>query len=152
MSRGYSALGVYSPKYSQNIGGVLRAAGCYGAAMVAIEKPRCPTDPDIGGATDTMKNSRHMPVLIGPLRNLVPHNCVPVCIEIGVSGAIPISQYRHPERAFYIFGPENGSVPAEIQKWCVETIYVPTIRCMNLAATANVILFHRALQREEWPA
>lgn len=34
--RGYAAIGLIRPKTPANVGAVLRAAGCYGAAMVAI--------------------------------------------------------------------------------------------------------------------
>jgi hypothetical protein len=35
MTRGYSAIGLHQPKTPVNVGAALRAAGCYGAAMVA---------------------------------------------------------------------------------------------------------------------
>ena len=42
-----------------------------------------------------------------------------------------------------IFGPEDGSVGKKIVKWCDDVVYIPTIGCMNLAATANVVLYDR---------
>ena len=45
--RGFAAIGLYNPKNTINIGSTLRAAGCYGAAMVAVtgrRYGRVPTD------------------------------------------------------------------------------------------------------------
>ena len=35
MSKGFAAIALHQPKDPLNVGEVLRAAGCYGAAMVA---------------------------------------------------------------------------------------------------------------------
>lgn len=36
MKRGFSSIGLYEPKFRENVGSVLRAAGCYDVSMVAI--------------------------------------------------------------------------------------------------------------------
>lgn len=56
--RGYAAIGLHQAKHSVNVGGVLRAAGCYGAAMVATTGRRYRN-----AGTDTMKSVRHLPLL-----------------------------------------------------------------------------------------
>ncbi|MFH7439550.1 TrmH family RNA methyltransferase, partial [Pseudomonas syringae pv. tagetis] len=53
----------------------------------------------------------------------------------------------HPDRALYIFGPEDGSLDQEIPDWCEDVVYIPTEGCMNLAATVNVVLYHRMAKR-----
>ena len=67
---------------------------------------------------------------------------VPVAIEVHPD-ARPLTEYQHPERAFYIFGPEDGSLDKDIRDWCEDVIYIPTNGCMNLAATVNVVLYDR---------
>lgn len=139
MSRGYFGFGLFAPQYDCNVGGVLRAAQCYGAAFVAIE----------GGnvakfSTDTTRAYRHMPVYRGELRGLIPYDCVPVAVDL-LPDAESLHTFVHPQRAFYIFGPENGTLVARITDWCPRHVYVPMITgCMNLAATANVIAYDRA--------
>jgi len=145
MTRGYSAIGLYQPKTPANIGGVLRAADCYGAALVAVQGQRYKR---IG--TDTLASYRHIPLLNVPdLHECVPYDCIPIAIE-RADGAKPIQDFTHPERAFYVFGPEDGSVPKAVQEWCKCVVYIPTWHCMNLAATVNVVLFDRAMKRGEW--
>jgi len=68
--------------------------------------------------------------------------CVPVAVEL-VEGAKPLTEYKHPARAFYIFGPEDGTLKKKITDFCDDVVYIPTEGCMNLAATVNVVLYDR---------
>jgi tRNA(Leu) C34 or U34 (ribose-2'-O)-methylase TrmL len=136
--RGYAGIGLYQPKNHLNIGEVLRAAGCYRAAMLCVSGTRYKQ-----ACTDTMAAHRHMPLLqVEDLRRVIPYDCVPVAVDL-IEGAYPLPSYRHPERAFYIFGPEDGTLGPGVTDWCREAIYVPTQHCMNLAATVNVVLYDR---------
>jgi len=137
MSRGYAAVGLYSPKTEANLGGVMRACGCYEAAMVAIEGHRYRRM-----VTDTQAAYRHIPLLHGDLLDMVPFDCVPVAVELR-DDAVSLVEYTHPRSAFYIFGPEDGDIPERIAAKCRDRVYVPTNFCMNLAATVNVVLYDR---------
>lgn len=137
-SRGYAAVGLHQPKTAVNVGSALRAAGCYGAAMVATSGVRYRKSP-----TDTTKTFRHIPLIqCDDLHAVIPYDCVPVAVDL-VPGAESLVEYKHPERAFYVFGPEDGTIGAEILGWCRDVIYVPTAGCMNLAAAVNVVLYDR---------
>lgn len=136
--RGFSAIGLYRPKSPHNVGGVMRAAFCYGAAFVALHGERFHAAP-----TDVFKTWKHVPVFkVDDLMEVVPHDCVPVCVEL-VEGAKPLPLYTHPERAFYILGPEDSSVPKMLISQCRDVVSIPMRECMNLAACANVILYDR---------
>lgn len=135
--RGYAAIGMYAPKTEANLGGVLRACGCYEASMVAIEGHRYRKL-----TTDTQKAYRHIPLLHGSLLELIPFDCVPVVVELR-EDAVSLVDYVHPRSAFYIFGPEDGDVPERIAAKCRDRVYIPTNFCMNLAATVNVVLYDR---------
>ena len=137
--RGYAAIGLHNPKDPANVGGVLRAAGCYGASLVVVEGSRYLRKHP---RTDTQKAYRHLPVVAGDLHSLVPFDCVPVAVDL-IDGAIPLHSYHHPERAFYIFGAEDATLGVKITDWCRDVVYVPTNYCMNLAATVNVVLYDR---------
>ena len=64
-----------------------------------------------------------------------------------IEGATSLPDYVHPERAFYIFGPEDGTLDPARFAAVKEVIYVPTQGCMNLAASVNVILYDRLAKR-----
>lgn len=136
--RGYAAIGLFQPKTACNVGSALRAAGCYGAAMVATTGKR------FGVAlTDTMKAYRRIPFIrCDDLREIVPFDCVPVAVEL-VDGAVPLTEYSHPQRAFYVFGPEDGTLGKNVLEWCRDVVFIPTDGCMNLAACVNVVLYDR---------
>lgn len=143
MKRGYAAIGVDNPKTPANMGGVLRAVGCYGASMVAFAGPR-PNRLRVSKCmTDTHKAYRHIPTLWPDnLKDIIPLDCVPIAVDL-IDGAISLHDYKHPERAFYIFGAEDATLDKRITDWCKDVIYVPTNYCMNLAATVNVVLYDR---------
>lgn len=136
--RGYAAIGLHMPKTASNIGSVLRASHCYGVGMVAHTGQRYRN-----AGTDTMKAYRHLPLLhTDDLQSMLPYDCVPVAVDL-LDDARCLTTYAHPERAFYIFGPEDGTLGDKITSWCRDKVYVPTAFCMNLAAAVNVVLYDR---------
>ncbi len=141
--RGYAAVGLYHPKNAINVGAVLRACGCYGAAFLATTGQRYRKAP-----TDTMCAVKRLPLLqVDDLRDVIPYDCVPIAVELS-KDARPIHELRHPERAFYVFGPEDGSLGSAVLDWCPgRPVYIPTNGCMNLAATVNVVMYDRWRQR-----
>jgi tRNA(Leu) C34 or U34 (ribose-2'-O)-methylase TrmL len=137
-TRGYAAVGLYKPKTPENVGAAIRAAYCYGAVFVAQSGVRYE-----GSALDTAKGHRHLPLLtVDSLINTIPHDCVGVAVDL-LPNARSLVDYTHPERALYVFGPEDGTLPAELVEHCKDVVYVPTRYCMNLAATVNVVLYDR---------
>lgn len=144
-SRGYVCLALENVKNVLNVGSVLRAAGCFGAAMVVTSGRRYARTP-----TDTQKDYRRIPLVqCDDLRLVIPFDCVPVAVDL-IEGAVPLAQYKHPERAFYVFGPEDGTLSHSTVKWCRDVVYIPMSGCMNLGACTNVVLYDRAVKRNEW--
>lgn len=146
--RGYACIGLHNPKNTINVGSVFRAAGCYGVPMVAISGLRA--SEHLGHIpSDTQKYVRHSPVIRAEnLYDVIPWSCVPIAVDL-IPGATPLAEYKHPERAFYIFGPEDGTLGSSVLDWCRDVIYIPTRYCMNLAATVNVVLYDRMSKDKE---
>lgn len=142
VGRGFAAIALHQPKDRLNVGEVLRAAGCYGAAMVVASGVRYRRS-----RTDTQAAYRHLPLLTcDDLHAMIPHGAVPVAIDL-IEGARPLTSYTHPLAAFYVFGPEDGTLGPDVLAWCRDVVYVPTRHCMNLAATVNVVLYDRTAKR-----
>ena len=142
MSRGFCAIGLDNPKHDVNVSSAMRAVGVYGASFLATSGKRH----KYHGA-DTMKAYRETPLFrVDDLREVVPYDCVPVAVDL-IDGAIALPEYRHPERAFYIFGAEDATLGDRVISWCRDVVYVPTVGCMNLAATVNVVLYDRAAKK-----
>jgi tRNA(Leu) C34 or U34 (ribose-2'-O)-methylase TrmL len=144
-NRGFAAIGLFQPKTPINVGGVLRAAWCYDAAFVAVQGTRFKR-----AATDVYNTFKHIPLLrVDDLSEVVPFDCVPVAIE-KVKDASSLNEYVHPERAFYMFGPEDGNLKKELIDQCRDIVQIPMSHenaCMNLAATVNVVLYDRMAKR-----
>lgn len=80
------------------------------------------------------------------MKDYIPYDCVPVAIELATD-AIPLPEYKHPERAFYIFGPEDSSLGEKTYSWCRDKVYIPMKYCANLAATVNMVLYDRSMKQ-----
>lgn len=139
--RGFAVIALDNPKCAVNVGGVLRAIGCYQATMLVVgaaQKIRYGRLP-----TDVQKVYRHVPVVhVADVFDALPYDTVPVAVDL-VEGAEALPAYKHPERAFYIFGAEDATLGKRILDRCRDRIMIPTSHCMNLAATVNVMLYDR---------
>lgn len=136
------AIGLVRPKTPANIGAVLRAAGCFDVDLVALEGPRTHGQV-IAAPTDTMNAFKRIPTLLcADLFDVHPVGSVPVAVDL-VDGAESLFGFRHPPRAFYIFGPEDGTLGARHLSRCAHRVFIPTNGCLNLAATVNVVLYDR---------
>ena len=139
--RGYAVIALDNPKCLQNLGGVLRAASCYGASLILIGGVRLARLGKL--ATDTTRAYRHIPtIFVDDIMDHVPFDCVPIAVDL-VENARNLSKYTHPQRAFYIFGAEDSTLGKGILEKCRDRVMVPTNGCMNLAATVNVLLYDR---------
>lgn len=94
-------------------------------------------------STDPGRAYRHVPVLeVDDIFEAIPNDCTPVAIEL-TDDAVDLTTFVHPERACYIFGPENGSVSPEILEKCQLVVKIPTTISLNLGMTVNVVMYDR---------
>jgi tRNA(Leu) C34 or U34 (ribose-2'-O)-methylase TrmL len=119
----------------------MRAAGCYEAGEVRYSGTRYSRAAKF--QTDT-QNSHERIALVEKedLTADLTDDVEIVCIEFAV-GASSLPRFEHPDKAIYVFGPEDGSLPQELVDKAHHVVYVPTNGCMNLAATVNVVLYDR---------
>lgn len=148
--RGYAAIGLDRPKNAINVGMAMRAAGVFGASLVVTSGRRF-----LPGGTDTMKAWRHTPLVrVDDLLAATPVGCLPVVVERSPR-AVDLAGFTHPERAFYIFGPEDGAVRADILARCPLVVSIDA-GSLNLAAAVNVVLYDRQTKAKfrasgRWP-
>ncbi|MCW3171145.1 RNA methyltransferase [Shewanella subflava] len=145
------AIGLVNPKTPVNVGGIMRASGCYGVNQVFYTGRRydLAVKAEAQYEVDKKQAARTIPLQgVESLLDQVPANSKIICVDL-VVGAIPLPQFTHPESAFYIFGPEDGSIPQQIIDAADDVVYVPTKGCMNLAASVNVLLYDRLAKSTE---
>ncbi|WP_430462727.1 RNA methyltransferase [Thalassolituus sp. LLYu03] len=138
-------IGIINPKDVTNVGSVLRAIGCFQADGLLYTGNRYNTA--MRYRTDTKNIGEAVPAThVADLLAAKPASSKLVVVEL-VLGATPLPAFVHPEDALYVFGPEDGSVPQALVDAADEVVYVPTVGCLNLAATVNVLLYDRMTKR-----
>ncbi len=150
-----SCIGLLNPKSPENVASVLRAAGNYRVNSVFYTGTRYPRAARLNPCTVDMSRKVSKDIAITGVEHLIddtPDNLDIVCIEFA-ENAIALPAYRHPHNALYIFGPEDGTISQDIINRADAVVYVPTVGCMNLAATVNVVLYDRlAKSANEFPS
>jgi len=119
----------------------MRAAGCYQVDNVYYTGKRYDRAERLN--TDTQKMGLKISLTrVDVILESVPVETKKICIEFA-EGATPLPEFQHPEDVMYIFGPEDGTISQDVIDDADAVVYVPTIGCMNLAATVNVVLYDR---------
>lgn len=148
MKKSTTSIGLLNPKSPDNVSSVMRSAGNFRVDSVFYTGKRYPRalmrNPDIPDMR--RKVGQDVPLTeVNCLLDDIPENMKIVCVEFAV-GALSLPGYQHPEHAFYIFGPEDGTISQDVIDRADAVVYVPTIGCMNLAATVNVVLYDRLMK------
>lgn len=145
MSHSNVIIGLVNPKGPSNVGTVMRAAGCFNANEVLYTGTRYAraAQYETKTNTDTHKSRNSIPLTqVECLVSRKTENMEVVCVELCL-GATSLIEFSHPENALYIFGPEDGSISQDVIDQADHVVYIPTKDCLNLAATANVVLYDR---------
>jgi tRNA(Leu) C34 or U34 (ribose-2'-O)-methylase TrmL len=140
------SIGLVNPKSASNVAVILRAAGCFGVSSIFYTGIRYTHAKAFHEDTKRFRDSIPS-TAVDDLLAMTPRGATLVVVEL-VEGAIPLPAFTHPKNAYYIFGPEDGSVPQEIVNACEHVVYIPTKSSMNLAVTANVVLYDRLAKSE----
>jgi tRNA(Leu) C34 or U34 (ribose-2'-O)-methylase TrmL len=136
------------PKYPHNVGNAIRACACFGVRELwwtgcridTTLTRRLPREERMKGYRRVdWKNEEPWPYL--------PEDAVPVAVEVRRHSE-SLTVFEHPERAVYVFGPEDGSIPQGVLRLCHRFVHIPAHHCLNLAASVNVVLYDRRAKRQ----
>lgn len=144
----YPSIVLTNPKYSANVGAALRAASCFGAKQVwwtgnrvrLEEGERLPREERLKGYKDVELRQFDY-----PFEHFKGEGVVPVAIEL-LPGSECLFDFVHPEKAVYVFGPEDGSIDQVTRRFCHRFVKIPTKHCTNLAAAVYLVLYDRAFK------
>jgi len=138
-----------NPKHGRNVAVALRAASCYGAHQVWFtgnrveleveQKKRLPREERMKGYKDVDIIQYEYPF------ERFERGVVPVAVEVRKNSET-LFDFEHPDRAVYVFGPEDGSIPPHLLQHCHRFVVIPTRHCLNLATAVSTILYDRALK------
>ncbi len=137
--RGYCGIGIAGSKIPANVGTLWRSAALMGADFIFTVGRRFPNQ-----ASDTVKAWRHVPYFevdsIGKLA--IPRSCQLVAVE-QVPDAVPLPDFKHPERAMYVLGAEDHGIARKVLERCHHVIEIPSDRCLNVAVAGSIVLYDR---------
>jgi len=145
------AVALIDPKFPHNVGAAVRAASCFGAKQVWFSGDRIADA--LGSATrlpreERMKGYRDVELLNSDrIFDRFDRGVVPVGVEVR-DHAEQLPDFTHPERALYVFGPEDGSLPKDVRVHCHRFVIIPTRHCVNLAAAVYLVLYDRLVKRQ----
>jgi len=139
-----------NPKSPENVASVMRAAGNYRVDSVFYTGERYLRALRLNPTMQNLSRKVGNNVLLSAVNQFSADSddMKIVCVEL-VENALPLPDFQHPDSAYYIFGPEDGTISQAVIDKADAVVYVPTNGCMNLAATANVVLYDRLAKSGE---
>lgn len=146
------AIGLINPKYPRNVGGIVRAASCFGASQVYFSGNRVPLDAQSYETyrlprEERMRDYQEVELInTNKVFDCFASDVVPVAVEIKPNSESLVT-FEHPESALYIFGPEDGSLSRAELALCHKFVIIPSRHCLNLASAVCVILYDRILKQ-----
>lgn len=144
------AIVLIDPKFAHNVGAVARAASSFLGVSTVIytggrvrlemqQSKRLPREERMRGYADVTLVNHDYPF------DLLVKDAVPVGVEI-LPGTASLAWFEHPEKAVYVFGPEDGGLPKAVRHNCHYFVQIPGYHCLNLAAAVNVVLYDRVVK------
>lgn len=145
----FPAIIMHDPRDPFNVGAAVRAASCFGLSQVWVTGRRCAEkvwSQKRIPREERMKGFKDVDILLDdePLKYF--DEAVPVAIEL-LPNSENLLTFEHPEKAVYLFGPEDGSVPHSVRGLCHRRVFIPTKHCTNLAAAIYLVLYDRLLKQ-----
>lgn len=144
-SRGYFGIGIERGKTETNVGTLWRSAYSLGASFIFTIGRRYQPQP-----SDTTKTWRHIPLLeyadVADFAAHRPYDCQLIGVEL-TDDARPLETFKHPERAIYLLGPEDGNLSPRTVELCQGVVRFASRYCLNVAAAGTVVMYDRQTKR-----
>ena len=139
--RGYFAIGAERMSKSMNLGNLMRSAHGFGASFTFTIGA---TYKALEARADTSKGQWHLPHYnwLSVDEMALPQGCRLVGVEL-LDEAIDLPSFRHPRRAAYVLGPEQGSLSQPLLARCDYVVRIPTSFCVNVAMAGAIVMYDR---------
>ena len=72
----------------------------------------------------------------------LPQGCKLVGVEL-LDTATDLPSFRHPLKAAYVLGPEQGSLSDKLLERCDYVVRIPTSFCVNVAMAGAIVMYDR---------
>src|SRR5262245_32145350 len=145
-----AAVALLDPKYPHNVGQVLRACAAYGVRRLMFTGERMkrslavlrrlPREERLRGYQSVSLDHCERPFDEFP-------DFTPVAVEVRKNSE-PLPTFEHPERALYVFGPEDGGIGSAALAQCHRFVAIPSAHCLNLSMAVGIVLYDRQAKRD----
>lgn len=138
---GFFEIGIYQPKYEENLGTLWRSAYQLGATGVFTVGRRYQRQ-----SGDVFNIAKHVPLRhyedFAALKAALPQGCKLVGVE---KEGEPVSGFIHPKRAVYLLGPEDFGLPEEVLQSCDAVVTLDAVRApmYNVAVAGSILMYDR---------
>ena len=99
--------------------------------------------------TDTMKSWKHIPLFyfktIELFLETLPKDSKLIGVELD-ENSVPISSFKHPQRAIYLLGAEDKGLSKTALEKCDTIVQLPGQFSLNVSAAASIVLYDRYLK------
>ena len=150
LPRGYFAIGAERISKALNLGNLMRSAHGFGASFTFTIGA---TYQALEARADTSKGSQHLPhynwAAVEDMA--LPQGCRLVGVEL-LDEAVDLPSFRHPLRAAYVLGPEQGSLSPGVLARCDHVVRIPSSFCINLAMAGAIVMYDRVRCLGRFPA
>ena len=149
LPRGYFAIGAERMSKALNLGNLMRSAHGFGASFTFTVGASYQA---MEARADTSKGQWHLPHYNWAKTSelILPHGCKLVGIEL-IDDAIDLPSFRHPLRAAYVLGPEQGSLSEPLLQRCEYVVKIPTRFCINVAMAGAIVMYDRVRSLARFP-
>ena len=149
-ARGYFAIGAERMSKALNLGNLMCSAHGFGASFTFTVGA---TYRALEARADTSKGQLHLPHYNWDRLDemALPQGCKLVGVEL-LDSAVDLPSFRHPVRAAYVLGPEDGSLSEALLERCDYTVKIPTRFCVNVAMAGAIVMYDRVLSLAQFAA
>jgi tRNA G18 (ribose-2'-O)-methylase SpoU len=126
-----------------NLGNLMRSAHGFGASFTFTIGA---TYRALEAHADTSKGQLHLPHYNWKTLDemALPEGCRLVGVELS-DEAIDLPSFRHPLRAAYVLGPEQGTLSPGLMERCAYVVKIPTRFCINVAMAGAIVMYDRTI-------
>jgi tRNA G18 (ribose-2'-O)-methylase SpoU len=149
LPRGYFGIGAERISKALNLGNLMRSAHGFGASFTFTIGA---TYQALEARADTSKGRQHLPHYNWPnVEQLaLPEGCRLVGVEL-LDEAVDLPSFRHPMRAAYVLGPEQGELSPGLIARCDHIVRIPSSFCINLAMAGAIVMYDRVCTLGRFP-
>lgn len=141
-------IGVEYPKFSINIGTLVRSANNLGAAFVFTIGRRY-----VRQCSDTQKVWSKIPIwhfeTWEEYRAHAPFGWIPIAVEFSANGSRNLLTFTHPRCAVYWLGSEDNGLSQQARSRASYCVTIPTPHCLNVATSGSLVMYDRWV-KEAW--